>query len=371
VTEAFPGTTRAARERGLFGPLDQRRWIAVRGPDAASHLHAMLTQALADLPPGGARYAALVDDRSRYLADAWVLRPGEEWVLDAPAAVAGRLAERLAAFAVAAEVELVPLEATHALYHWEGGRASGVARRLGIEAARPTAAGEPAAAAGPAAGSAAFEEARLLWAHRSHFGEPGYTVAAPRALVLRFEMALAIAARAEGLWASTAALAERLRLEAGRVEGGRDVTEADLLAEAGLWAAVSLEKGCFPGQEILQRVARQGRLKRRLAGLRWEGESSYAGAETPLLVDAAGAAAGNLTSWAPVPELGGGVALAWVRSGEPEAETGLRLVAGGVALPCRVVEPPFVATGRGRLAETPRPAPAEVPARGGEGSDGA
>lgn len=352
MTRAAPaaggGTARAARERGVFGELATRRWIAVQGPDAASHLHAMLTQSLVDLPPGGAAYAALVDDRAHYLADAWVLRPGEEWVLDAPAAVADRLAGRLTQFAVSADVELVSLGETHSLFHFEGKCAPAVAGELGL--------GQELEAAG--AGEALG--ARFLWARRSHFGEPGVTLAVTRGDAGGFATALGAACVAAGLLPDNPELAERLRLEAGRIEGGRDVTEEHLLPEAGLWAAVSLDKGCYPGQEILQRVARLGQLKRRLVGLRWRGESAYAGGDSPILADERGAPIGHATSWASVPELGGGVALGWARVSALGGGSSLRLVAGGESLPCQVAEAPFLATTLGRLAETPRPAPAGV-----------
>ncbi len=337
----------AARARGVAGSLADRRWLSVRGPDAAAHLQAMLTRDLSDLAPGGARYAALLDDRARYLADCWVLRPAGEWILDAAAGVADRLRERLERFAVAADVEVVALAATHSLFHWEGRAAEGVSRRLDLE-------GVP-----------------VTMAARSHFGERGVTAAVPRSGAARFASALESAAQAEGLFPASGDLLERLRIESGRLEGGRDVTEQDLLAEAGLWGAVSLDKGCFPGQEILQRVARQGSLRRRRAGLRWDGASSYAGAESPTIRDGSGEPVGQATSWVATPETGGGLALAWVRADRDDEGRGWRIVLGDEPHPCRLVEPPFVPLGLGRLAETPRSSPfADEPARGGESPDG-
>lgn len=348
----MPRGPRARLARGLYGRLASRRWIAVTGPDAGTHLHAMLTRDLSDLAEGGVRYAALVDDRAHYLADAWVLRPEGEWWLDAPAPVADRLRERLSLFAVASDVTLHDAAPEHALFHWEGGAAGHVASALGMTPAGGR-------AEGGRAGSRLFEGARCLWAERSHFGESGVTCLVPGAAASTFEAALREAAEALALQPLTPEAEVRLRIEAGRPLGGVDVGEADLLPEAGLWGALSLDKGCFPGQEILQRVARRGRIQRRLVGVAGWGDWTPAAGEAVEILDRAGAERGIVTSWAPGAEGEETIGLAWVRRPEEHAADSWQVAVPGGASPCRLVEPPFVPLGLGRLVDAVAPETAQ------------
>jgi folate-binding protein YgfZ len=188
-------------------------------------------------------------------------------------------------------------------------------------------------------------------ARRSRYGEAGFTLAVPAGAAAAFAQRLAAAGRAAGLEPAGPAARETLRVEAGRVLGGVDVGAADLLAEAGLGAAVSLAKGCFPGQEILRRIARQGSLRRRLCGLVLERGAAVAAGDA--VVGVAGEPWGALTSAADSPGLGALVALAWL--GEPAGAPGaaLRVRSAAGLFAGRVSGLPFASGAAGPLAETP------------------
>jgi tRNA-modifying protein YgfZ len=65
---------------------------------------------------------------------------------------------------------------------------------------------------------------------------------------------------------------ERMRIEAGTPRYGREIDERVLPAEAGLVErAVSLTKGCYPGQEPIARLHYRGHANRALRVLRLEG----------------------------------------------------------------------------------------------------
>jgi folate-binding protein YgfZ len=65
---------------------------------------------------------------------------------------------------------------------------------------------------------------------------------------------------------------EALRIEAGTPRFGREIDERVLPAEAGLVErAVSLTKGCYPGQEPIARLHYRGHVNRKLRRLRVEG----------------------------------------------------------------------------------------------------
>ena len=108
---------------------------------------------------------------------------------------------------------------------------------------------------------------------------------------------------------------ERLRVAAGTPRFGREIDDRVLPAEAGLVErAVSLTKGCYPGQEPIARQHYRGKVNRRLRVLELEG---YVEPETELVAD--GRAVGRVTSVAD------GLALAYVRAEVPD---GSELVAG-------------------------------------------
>jgi folate-binding protein YgfZ len=64
---------------------------------------------------------------------------------------------------------------------------------------------------------------------------------------------------------------ETLRIEAGIPRYGTDISEDNLLLEAGLDTHVSFTKGCYLGQEIVERVRSRGHVNRKLCGLLIDG----------------------------------------------------------------------------------------------------
>ena len=66
---------------------------------------------------------------------------------------------------------------------------------------------------------------------------------------------------------------ERMRIEAGTPAWGKEIDDRVLPAEAGLVErAVSLTKGCYPGQEPIARLHYRGHANRGLRVLRIEGD---------------------------------------------------------------------------------------------------
>jgi folate-binding protein YgfZ len=61
---------------------------------------------------------------------------------------------------------------------------------------------------------------------------------------------------------------ERLRIEAGIPRFPNEINEDIIPLEAGLWDAVSFNKGCYIGQEIIARMESRGQIAKRLAHLK-------------------------------------------------------------------------------------------------------
>jgi aminomethyltransferase len=63
---------------------------------------------------------------------------------------------------------------------------------------------------------------------------------------------------------------EILRIEAGLPKMGAEIQDDSIPLEVGLWDAVSFEKGCYVGQEIIARMESRGKLAKQLMGVRLE-----------------------------------------------------------------------------------------------------
>ncbi|KAL3538545.1 hypothetical protein ACH5RR_001911 [Cinchona calisaya] len=84
---------------------------------------------------------------------------------------------------------------------------------------------------------------------------------------------------------------ETLRILQGRPSPGKELTDEFNVLEAGLWNAVSLNKGCYKGQETISRLVTYDGVKQRLWGIRL---SSLVEEGSAITVD--GKKVGKLTS---------------------------------------------------------------------------
>jgi len=120
--------------------------------------------------------------------------------------------------------------------------------------------------------------------------------------------------------------AEALRLEAGVVRSGHEVSGEEFPQELRLDAAINYEKGCYLGQETVARIHYRGQVNRLLSGLR---------ADSPLPVGAelisSGREVGRITSTAQSPRLGS-IALAMVRREESEGGAAVEVHVDGSAV---------------------------------------
>jgi aminomethyltransferase len=129
-----------------------------------------------------------------------------------------------------------------------------------------------------------------------------------------------------------------LRVELGYGAYGRELSQEYIPLETGLWGAVSFNKGCYVGQEIIARMESRGRLAKQLRGLRLAAPPELpAEPPTPLAkLDVGGKEAGDLTSLAESPRFGL-IGLAYVRTAH--AGPGTSVAAAGTT--AQVVELPF------------------------------
>ena len=106
--------------------------------------------------------------------------------------------------------------------------------------------------------------------HRSHFGEPGAEFIAPRDGLSPLWLTLLGAAGAQGGEPIGMAALNSLRLEAGVPWYPADFNEAMIPHEAAVETThVSFNKGCYTGQEIVERVRSRGHVNRKRVSLKF------------------------------------------------------------------------------------------------------
>ncbi|MEO8605185.1 MAG: glycine cleavage T C-terminal barrel domain-containing protein [bacterium] len=304
---------RAAREGAAVFVAGYRQWIAASGDDRVTFLQGMLSNDVKPLAPGHGLYAAQLDQTGKVITDLRLYAEADRLILDVVAWRVAAMRERLEKFLVADDVELTPLDDEAPLLQLEGPMATAVVREaLGLDVL-PS---QPLAHA-----RVAFKGAPVRIVMASEVERGGVLLAgAPATLA-----ALLDACREAGAVPAGMRALDTLRIEAGVAWAGLDMDETTLIMETGREAAVSFRKGCYLGQEVVERVASRGHVNRRLSGLLIEGDALPA-RRTAVVAD--GREVGYVTSAARSPLLGRPIALAIIH--RKHWDPGERVQVGGV-----------------------------------------
>jgi len=104
----------------------------------------------------------------------------------------------------------------------------------------------------------------------THTAEDGFDLFLARAAGESLRDALL----AVGAQALTGDVCEVLRIEAGLARYGVDMDESNVVTETNLEDAVSFNKGCYVGQEIIVRIKHRGHVAKKLTGIVFEKDST-------------------------------------------------------------------------------------------------
>ena len=327
---------RILRTGAGFVASADRGWIAVAGQDRADFLQGLLSNDVVALSPGNGCYATCLTPQGRMTADMYVFAQRERLLLDVDRGVADALRERLDDLVFTEDVRIEDLTAGSAGFGVHGPRAREVVAAL---------AGAPAGALA-FGGHHAFETGTGAgWVGRTDdLGIEGYRVVVERPAVEELRRALAAA----GAVAVERAAGEAVRVESGRPAFPIDMDRDTIPLEAGIAdRAISFDKGCYVGQEVIIRILHrgQGRIARRLVGLTL-GTLDAAEPAPP----SRGAAifsgddeVGRVTSAVRSPALDGIIALGYVRRELADAGGAAVEVSSGTRrVPAIVTSLPFV-----------------------------
>jgi folate-binding protein YgfZ len=226
-------------------PLADRVLLRVRGEDRVRFLQGMLANDVASLAPGAGTYALLLTEQGRVVADLRVLSLDDEIRLDVGRDRADAVREALDRFLVADDVE-IEAQGDTAIAVRGPASAAVVSAVAGADLhSLPEGSHAPLAGFGEGARAARFRDVGVdgfvLWSSPD----------AASALVVRL--------RDAGAEAVDAATVEILRVARGWAREGVDFDEKTLAPEVpSLARAISYRKGCYLGQEVVERVAARG-----------------------------------------------------------------------------------------------------------------
>lgn len=287
--------------------------LEVRGPDAADWLQGLLTQEVKGLRAGQGAYAAYLTPQGRMVADLRVLRRDDSFLLETVGSARAVLLSRLDQFVIMEDVTIADVTDT-----------TGCLTVVG-----PGAAASLAACTGLALGSLvalpehrqlALEQRGAFVCASREFGVPAFDLYAASADVDIWGTLLT--AR---LPQASERLIETARIEAGRPRFGVDMHEDTIPLEAGIESrAISFDKGCYVGQEVVIRILHrgQGRVARRLVWIESAPHALDAPAWRPgESVHLAGRAVGAVTSGCWSPARGGLLGIAMVHRDAAEPGT--------------------------------------------------
>jgi folate-binding protein YgfZ len=319
---------RAACEGAVVFAAGFRALIAAGGGDRVSFLQGMLSNDVRALAPGDGMHALQLDASAKVISDMRVYAETERFLLDVLRSRTEPVCSNLDRYLVADDVEIAVLEEEVPLIGFGG--------PLALASASETL-GAPLRLSRPLAHvPCEFAGQRILVAAASEWGGPGLLACgSPVVGAALFEAAVETGALPLGMEALNT-----LRVEAGVPWAGVDMDENVLAMEAGLEAAISSTKGCYLGQETVERVSARGHVNRKLTGLVLAGDSvPPPGAK----LRADGREAGHLTSALRSRRLDRVIALGYVQRRHLAVGTELEVVDGEPGLRATVVSLPFSA----------------------------
>ncbi len=225
------------------------RRIAARGEDRFRWLSGMVTNEVETLPEGRGAYNLVLNAQGRIQGDLFIWRSGDELELEITAEQSEALLAHIDRFIIMDDVELAPLAGQSAI-GLTGPKAGSVLEKLGL----PAPAGQLSSTTGTLNGI-------------SIKIEQGYSPIVPHyALWVDRQQIPALwqALLAAGATAVGAASLESLRIAEGIPAYGIDIQSRDLAQETGQDRALSFTKGCYLGQEIVERIRSRGQVHRHL-----------------------------------------------------------------------------------------------------------
>jgi folate-binding protein YgfZ len=327
-TIAPPATQLAAllNEAGI-SPLDHTGWIRVTGEDRVRWLNGMVTNSIQDLKPGNGCYNFILSVQGRIQGDASIFAEPNALLIETASTQLPTLTALLDRFIIMDDVELTNVTNAQSGLLLSGPKAASLLQQICL----------------PIASLEDLNRQTIFWNTAEVTIIRAYSP-----LVPHFELwadAITAANLSKSLLKAGATLCEQqsrdlLRILEGTPLYGTDIRDRELPQETAQTRALHFSKGCYLGQEIVERIRSRGNVHRIFHGFRLEGTLPAPGTT----LEAGGKQTGELTSTAAIPRTDGTtlqLALGYIRLEALDRAIPLTY-SGGTATP---VSLPFEASG--------------------------
>jgi folate-binding protein YgfZ len=347
----------ALRETAGVIDLSFRSRICLTGADRVRFLHGQVTNDVKKLRTGEGCYAVITTAKGKMESDLNIFALADELLLDFEPGLTEKIAKRLEKFIVADDVQIVDVAAHYGLLSVQGLKAQEAVRALNLFPEIPT----------QQLGSIKISDATLgeiylannprLDGTQGRAGSPlpavgahgvtrptnfGFDLFIPNNSLGAVADKLIAAAKQIGGRACGWTAFETARIEAGIPRFGVDMDETNIPLECGIESrAIVYNKGCYIGQEVINRIHSVGHVTRELRALRLAIDLESLPKKGDKLFHA-GKEVGYVTSAVKSPSLNANIALGYVRREANQIGNELTLRTAAAESPAKIVELPFV-----------------------------
>ncbi len=245
--------------------LGFRARISLTGSDRVRWLNGMVTNNIRDLAAGRGTYAFLLNPQGRILGDMYVYNLGESLVVETDRSQVETIVATFEHYIIMDDVEVANISEKQTTLGLAGPRSRGLLNAVGIEVPEM----EPLQMVTPRCscdcdcvectvirGDDATNESYEIWL-------------APKDVYKTWHALIAAGATPVGSEAL-----EMQRTAAGIPLYGVDIRERDLPQETEQSRALNFNKGCYVGQEIVERIRSRGNVHRKFTGFLAEGPAA-------------------------------------------------------------------------------------------------
>jgi folate-binding protein YgfZ len=271
---------------GLFD-LGWRAKLLATGDDRVRWFNGMVTNNIKDLPQNHGVYAFLLNAQGQIQADMYVYNRSDHMLVDTDESQVARVREIFDKYIIMDDVSISDAPDKVSAIAIQGPGSPEILKRLGHD----------------------VSTLKPLEVVDTKLGEAGVSIVRRDWPVPAFEI-WASGSNLPTLWASLISAGAKpvgseaydsVRVLLGMPRYGIDIGDRDLPQETAQERALNFRKGCYVGQEIVERIHSRGKVHRSLAGVIIEGLSPSPGAA----VQSQGKQIGELRSTATIPVNGG------------------------------------------------------------------
>jgi folate-binding protein YgfZ len=261
VSSLLPDQLDALLHSAAVAKLPEVGWLRVTGSDRVRWLNGMVTNSIQQLAPGEGCYNFVLNAQGRIQGDLTAFLVEDAILIETDRSQMEKLLAHLNHFIIMDDVELAEVSDRSGLL-LAGPQAESILKKLDLAAA-------PHASLG--LHSTAWHAAPVELIHAHSPLVPRFEIWSDLSTVLEIDRALTDA----GASPASAEALDDLRILSGTPRYGVDIRDTekakDLPQETAQTHALHFTKGCYLGQEIVERIHSRGNVHRTFAGFRLAG----------------------------------------------------------------------------------------------------